>query len=62
MAENPLKSEIYEDKHFIVNGPYNSGKEIFNTQRFNVKIFKENGSDTAFVIIREKSRQKETKI
>lgn len=48
------KAQIYEDQEFIINKPYGATKEIFNTQRFNVKIFKENG-EKPFVVIREKN-------
>jgi len=51
------KSKIFEDKTFIVNAPYNSVKELFNTERFKVKIFRENGDDEYFVIMREKKEE-----
>ncbi len=58
MPENNHKAEIYEDKHFVINAPYNSCKELFNTERFDVRVYKENGDDEYFVKIREKKEIK----
>lgn len=45
--------KITEDTEVIINCPYNSLKEVFDTKRFKVKVFKDNG-DKPFIIIRER--------
>ena len=57
---NP-KAEIYEDRKYTINAPYGAGKELFNTNRFNIKIWKENGDDDYFVIVREKKAEENEK-
>jgi hypothetical protein len=57
METQPLKNKITEDKTFVINMPYNAGKEIFNTELFKIRIFKENGDDYAFVIIRRREKE-----